>query len=103
LLGGEHVRKEGGREGGGEGGGEGYEACETTLNISHRPPLPPSLSTWDLVHDVEKLRLHLGVDKWAVFGGSWGSTLSLTYAIKVKEGGWDGGREEGEGGTDKLS
>ncbi|KAH8099953.1 proline iminopeptidase [Cristinia sonorae] len=37
-------------------------------------------TTWDLVKDIEKLRIHLGVDKWHVFGGSWGSTLSLTYA-----------------------
>lgn len=38
-------------------------------------------STWDLVSDIEKLRLHLAVDRWHVFGGSWGSTLALTYAI----------------------
>jgi len=37
-------------------------------------------TTWDLVADIEKLRDHLGVTSWAVFGGSWGSTLSLTYA-----------------------
>lgn len=37
-------------------------------------------STWDLVADVEKLREHLGIDRWVVFGGSWGSTLSLAYA-----------------------
>eukprot|EP01135_Chromosphaera_perkinsii_P005773 Nk52_evm16s360 gene=Nk52_evmTU16s360 len=36
--------------------------------------------TWALVEDIEKLRKHLGIDKWVVFGGSWGSTLSLTYA-----------------------
>lgn len=36
--------------------------------------------TWDLVADIEKLREHLGVEKWTLFGGSWGSTLSLTYA-----------------------
>lgn len=33
-----------------------------------------------LIHDVEKLRLHLGIEKWHVFGGSWGSTLALAYA-----------------------
>ncbi|KAJ3328538.1 hypothetical protein HDU76_009779 [Blyttiomyces sp. JEL0837] len=38
--------------------------------------------TWSLVSDMEKLREHLGIDKWVVFGGSWGSTLALTYAIK---------------------
>ena len=37
-------------------------------------------STWDLVADIEKLRLHLGVSRWQVFGGSWGSTLALAYA-----------------------
>ena len=37
-------------------------------------------TTWDLVADIEKLRQHLGIEKWQVFGGSWGSTLSLAYA-----------------------
>ena len=37
-------------------------------------------TTWDLVSDIEKLREHLGIEKWQVFGGSWGSTLSLAYA-----------------------
>lgn len=37
-------------------------------------------TTWDLVADIEKLRVHLGIDKWQVFGGSWGSTLALAYA-----------------------
>ena len=37
-------------------------------------------TTWDLVADTEKLREHLGIDKWLVFGGSWGSTLALAYA-----------------------
>ncbi len=39
-------------------------------------------TTWDLVADIEKLRLHLSINKWSVFGGSWGSTLALAYAIK---------------------
>ena len=38
-------------------------------------------STWDLVSDIEKLRTHLSIPKWAVFGGSWGSTLALSYSI----------------------
>ena len=38
-------------------------------------------TTWDLVADIEKIREHLKIDKWVVFGGSWGSTLSLSYAI----------------------
>lgn len=37
-------------------------------------------TTWHLVADIERLREHLGIDKWLVFGGSWGSTLSLAYA-----------------------
>ena len=37
-------------------------------------------TTWDLVADVEKLRVHLGLERWLVFGGSWGSTLALAYA-----------------------
>jgi proline iminopeptidase len=37
-------------------------------------------TTWDLVADTEKVREHLGIDKWLVFGGSWGSTLALAYA-----------------------
>ncbi|KAF8727696.1 hypothetical protein AX14_007096 [Amanita brunnescens Koide BX004] len=37
-------------------------------------------TTWDLVKDVEKLREHLKIEKWHVFGGSWGSTLALAYA-----------------------
>ena len=42
-------------------------------------------TTWDLVEDIERLRRHLGVEKWAVFGGSWGSTLALAYAIRHPE------------------
>lgn len=37
-------------------------------------------TTWHLVSDLERLREHLGVDQWLVFGGSWGSTLALAYA-----------------------
>lgn len=37
-------------------------------------------TTWHLVADIEKLRGHLGVDTWQVFGGSWGSALALAYA-----------------------
>ena len=38
-------------------------------------------TTWDLVADIEKIRCYFGIGKWVVFGGSWGSTLALTYAI----------------------
>jgi proline iminopeptidase len=37
-------------------------------------------TTWHLVADIERLREHLGVARWQVFGGSWGSTLALAYA-----------------------
>jgi proline iminopeptidase len=37
-------------------------------------------TTWHLVADIERLRTMMGVDKWMVFGGSWGSTLALAYA-----------------------
>lgn len=42
-------------------------------------------TTWDLVADIERLREMVGVDKWLVFGGSWGSTLSLAYAQQHPE------------------
>lgn len=37
-------------------------------------------TTWHLVEDLERIREHLGIDKWVLFGGSWGSTLALAYA-----------------------
>jgi proline iminopeptidase len=37
-------------------------------------------TTWHLVADMERLREHLQVDRWQLFGGSWGSTLALAYA-----------------------
>ncbi|WP_044527749.1 alpha/beta fold hydrolase, partial [Herbaspirillum sp. B65] len=37
-------------------------------------------TTWDLVADIERLRELLGIERWQVFGGSWGSTLALAYA-----------------------
>ncbi len=42
-------------------------------------------STWEIVDDLEKLRCHLGIEKWVVMGGSWGSTLALSYAIRYPE------------------
>jgi proline iminopeptidase len=38
-------------------------------------------TTWDLVRDIEAVRETLGIGKWIVFGGSWGSTLALAYAV----------------------
>lgn len=42
-------------------------------------------TTWALVEDIERLREMIGVDKWQVFGGSWGSCLALAYAQKHPE------------------
>ncbi len=42
-------------------------------------------TTWDLVDDVERLRQHLDVDRWQVFGGSWGSTLAIAYGSKFPD------------------
>src|SRR6188472_1832229 len=42
-------------------------------------------TTWHLVADLEALRKHLGIARWLVFGGSWGSTLALSYAQKHPE------------------
>lgn len=37
-------------------------------------------TTWDLVSDIEKIRVHLNIENWVLFGGSWGSTLALAYS-----------------------
>jgi len=42
-------------------------------------------TTWHLVSDMETIRQTLGIDRWACFGGSWGATLSLIYAITHPE------------------
>jgi len=42
-------------------------------------------TTWHLVEDMEKLRKHLGIKRWVVFGGSWGSTLAIAYAQKYPD------------------
>jgi proline iminopeptidase len=41
--------------------------------------------TWALVRDMERIRVQLGVERWVLFGGSWGSTLSLAYAEAYPE------------------
>lgn len=48
-------------------------ASEPTADLS-------SNTTWNLVKDIETLRTTLGIQRWQVFGGSWGSALALTYA-----------------------
>ncbi len=51
-----------------------------------RPHASLAHNTTDaLIDDMEAIRLHLGLNKWALFGGSWGSTLSLLYAEKHPE------------------
>jgi proline iminopeptidase len=42
-------------------------------------------TTWHSVEDMERLRAHLNIDQWQVFGGSWGSTLGLAYAQTFPE------------------
>jgi proline iminopeptidase len=42
-------------------------------------------TTWTLVEDIERLRRRLDIERWTVFGGSWGSTLALAYAITYPE------------------
>jgi len=42
-------------------------------------------TTNDLIEDIEQLRTALGIEQWLVFGGSWGSTLALAYAIQYPE------------------
>ncbi len=38
-----------------------------------------------LIDDIERLRRHLGIERWIIFGGSWGSTLAIAYAIAHRE------------------
>ena len=42
-------------------------------------------TTWHLVQDIERLREKMGVERWLVFGGSWGSALALAYAERHPE------------------
>ncbi len=52
-------------------------------SMPHASDLTTDLSvntTWHLLSDMESLRLHLGIQHWMLFGGSWGSTLALAYA-----------------------
>ncbi|MEV0972815.1 prolyl aminopeptidase [Microtetraspora glauca] len=48
-------------------------ASDPAVSLEHN-------TTWHLVADMERLREHLGIDRWQVYGGSWGSALSLAYA-----------------------
>lgn len=51
-------------------------------NLSTPPGEIHENDTWHLVEDIEKIRASLGIQRWIVFGGSWGSTLALAYALK---------------------
>ena len=53
------------------GAGKSMPSLETRAN-----------TTWHLVDDIERLRTHLSISTWTVFGGSWGSTLALAYTSK---------------------
>lgn len=55
--------------------------CGKSLPHASDPEADLSNNTsWHLVADIERLREHLGVERWQVFGGSWGSSLALGYA-----------------------
>ena len=60
-------------------------AGRSTPHASEPDADPSSNTTWHLVADLELLREHLGIDRWQVFGGSWGSSLALAYAEKHTE------------------
>src|SRR5437870_48336 len=52
-----------------------------TTRHASRPDVNMNLNTTDLlIADMESLRAHLGIDRWLLSGGSWGSTLALAYA-----------------------
>ena len=57
----------------------------STPHASHPETAMDANTTWHLVADIERLREHLGIDRWLVCGGSWGSTLALAYAEKHPE------------------
>jgi len=54
---------------------EGVENMQLYLDISLKM----------MAEDFEKVRMHLGIEKWLVFGGSWGSTLGLEYAVRFPD------------------
>ena len=60
--------------------------CGRSLPHASSPDADLSTNTtWHLVGDLEKLRTHLGIERWQVFGGSWGSALALAYAQTYPE------------------
>lgn len=59
-------------------GGSTPHACGPDVDLSTN-------TTWHLVADMELLRAHLGIDRWQLFGASWGSVLALAYAERFPE------------------
>jgi proline iminopeptidase len=60
--------------------------CGRSLPHASDPATDMSVNTtWHLIADIERLREHLGIERWLLFGGSWGSTLSLAYAERHPE------------------
>ncbi len=57
-------------------------SCSISAAAGARRPAgrPAPTRRADLIDDIERLREHLGVERWLLFGGSWGSTLALAYA-----------------------
>jgi proline iminopeptidase len=53
---------------------------ESTPNVADPAVSLTANTTWHLVEDMERLRQHIGVERWVVYGGSWGATLALAYA-----------------------
>jgi pimeloyl-ACP methyl ester carboxylesterase len=63
-------------------GGASFCCLALSGDTGSRPYLlDPFNTTWDLVADCERIRTRLGIERWLVFGGSWGSTLALAYAL----------------------
>lgn len=60
-------------------------AGRSTPHASEPGPHLATNTTWHLVADLERLREHLAIDRWLLFGGSWGSTLALAYAERHPE------------------
>src|SRR5688572_12527739 len=60
--------------------------CGRSTPHASDPAADMSVNTTDhLIADIEQLREHLGIEKWLVLGGSWGSTLALAYAQRHPE------------------
>ncbi|MBF6098241.1 prolyl aminopeptidase [Nocardia cyriacigeorgica] len=60
--------------------------CGQSLPNAADPRVSLAVNTTEhLIADMERLRSHLGIDRWMLFGGSWGSTLSLAYAQRFPE------------------